>query len=86
MTAAHFVDRARVPGEALTEASPDLMSRLVQDMINDMERPGLDATSVGTGKCTIESESVSGTAAGQISASRSASMKPSERGRAMSSS
>lgn len=34
MTAPHIVDPARVLGNLLTEASPDMMRQLLQNMIN----------------------------------------------------
>ncbi|TYL51730.1 IS256 family transposase [Nocardioides sp. BGMRC 2183] len=43
MTAAHIVDPARLLGEALAEASPDLMRSLLQTMINALLSADADA-------------------------------------------
>ena len=43
MTAPHIVDPARLLGEALTEASPDLMRQLLQTMINALLSADADA-------------------------------------------
>lgn len=43
MTAAHIVDPARLLGEALAEASPDLMRQLLQTMINALLSADADA-------------------------------------------
>lgn len=43
MTAAHIVDPARLLGEALAEASPDLMRELLQTMINALLCADVDA-------------------------------------------
>lgn len=43
MTAAHIVDPARLLGEALAEASPDLMRDLLQTMINALLSADADA-------------------------------------------
>ena len=43
MTAAHIVDPAHVLGEALAEASPDLMRHLLQTMINALLSADVDA-------------------------------------------
>lgn len=43
MTAAHIVDPAGLLGEALAEASPDLMRSLVQTMINSLLSADADA-------------------------------------------
>jgi len=43
MTAAHIVDPARLLGEALSEASPDLMRSLLQTMINALLSADADA-------------------------------------------
>ena len=43
MTAAHIVDPAHVLGEALSEASPDLMRHLLQTMINALLSADVDA-------------------------------------------
>ena len=43
MTAAHIVDPARLLGEALVEASPDLMRELLQTMINALLSADADA-------------------------------------------
>ena len=43
MTAPHIVDPARLLGEALAEASPDLMRQLLQTMINALLSADADA-------------------------------------------
>jgi putative transposase len=43
MTAPHIVDPAGLPGEALTDASPDLMRHLLQTMINALLSADADA-------------------------------------------
>ena len=43
MTASHIVDPARLLGEALAEASPDLMRTLLQTMINALLSADADA-------------------------------------------
>ncbi|MCX6499585.1 MAG: IS256 family transposase, partial [Arthrobacter sp.] len=43
MTAPHIVDPATVLGEALTDASPDLMRHLLQTMINALLSADVDA-------------------------------------------
>ena len=43
MTAPHIVDPARLLGEALTEASPDLMRQLLQTMLNALLSADADA-------------------------------------------
>lgn len=43
MTASHIVDRAHVLGEALAEASPDLMRHLLRTMINALLSADIDA-------------------------------------------
>src|SRR5690606_8162335 len=43
MTAPHIVDPARLLGEALAEASPDLMRELLQTMINALLCADADA-------------------------------------------
>lgn len=43
MTAPHIVDRARVLGNLLTEASPDMMRSLLQTMINALLSVDADA-------------------------------------------
>ena len=43
MTAPHIVDPARLLGEALAEASPDLMRSLLQTMINAPLSADVDA-------------------------------------------
>ena len=43
MTAPHIVDPARLLGEALAEASPDLMRSLLQTMINALLSADADA-------------------------------------------
>ena len=43
MTAPHIVDPARLLGEALTDASPDLMRSLLQTMINALLSADADA-------------------------------------------
>ena len=43
MTAPHIVDPARLLGEALTEASPDLMRTLLQTIINALLSADADA-------------------------------------------
>ena len=43
MTAPHIVDPARLLGEALTDASPDLMRSLLHTMINALLSADADA-------------------------------------------
>lgn len=43
MTAPHIVDPARVLGNLLTEASPDMMRQLLQNMINALLSADADA-------------------------------------------
>ena len=43
MTAPHIVDPAHVLGEAMAEASPDLMRHLLQTMINALLSADVDA-------------------------------------------
>ncbi len=43
MTAPHIVDPARVLGNLLTEASPDIMRQLLQNMINALLSADADA-------------------------------------------
>jgi len=43
MTAAHIVDPARLLGEALSEASPDMMRSLLQTVINALLSADADA-------------------------------------------
>ncbi|MGV9768113.1 IS256 family transposase, partial [Microbacterium sp. NPDC003461] len=52
MTAPHIVDRAGLLGEALAEASPDLMRQLLQTMINALLSADADAVwSLSNGVC-----------------------------------
>lgn len=43
MTAAHIVDPERLLGEALSQASPDLMRSLLQTMVNSLLSADADA-------------------------------------------
>ena len=49
MTAPHIVDPARLLGEALTDASPDLMRSLLQTMINALLSADADAVVAPSG-------------------------------------
>ncbi|WP_269196503.1 HisA/HisF-related TIM barrel protein, partial [Mycobacterium avium] len=71
MTAPHIVDPAGLLGEALAEASPDLMRSLLQTVINALLSADADAVEwasrgadLGVGEILLNSMDADGTKAG----------------------